>query len=300
MTQSRVWDFGALLTQARANAKSAQFLTPGVYYGFNPSIGTPTTISFAPGVFLLPNGVLVSESAAVPVTVPTPGVPTDYTITADHDNIAAVGGSSVYYTVRTGLRAPSGDPNANSLALLWIRHPGVAPLAASMLSTPPQLQAGSPVPPLPGVSLRGPLVDRCDALAGPNIQVTAASHSSGPQNLGLKVLNTAGVGLQTYQFRLPLPPFLVRTIEVYADIPAFGSVSISTAPYTSVLSNGTVLASTPASIVGPVALSATPAGVFTLAAYDALTPPVTLGVTVTVPPLSASVFLREIRLLGDA
>jgi hypothetical protein len=152
---------------------------------------------------------------------------------------------------------------------------------------------------VPGISLRGPFAERCDALAGPNIQVTAASHSSGPQNLGLKVTNTALVGLQTYQFRLPLPPFFVRSIELFADIPAFGSVSISTAPYSVVLSNGAVLASTGA-VVGPVALASSPAGIFTLASYDAATPPVTLGITVTVPPLSASVFIREIRLLGDA
>jgi hypothetical protein len=301
MAQVRVWDYGALLTQARTKSFASRLFTPGLYEGFEPTIITPTLLEFAPGTYLLPNGVLINESASIQVTVPTPATPEDYTITADHDDVQAVGGSPAYYTLRPGILERSGDPNPNSLAVLWIRHPGATPLATSMLSQPPVLQAGSLLSVIENGIIPGPFPQRCDVLAGPNITATATKHSSGAQNLGLLLYNSAGSGTQLYQFRLPLPPFRPRTIEVYADIPSLGSISITTAPYETYEATGGILSATPSAVNGPVtALGSTPAGVFTLGNYTAdVNPPTSLGVTVTVPALTAGVFIKAFNLIGD-
>jgi len=300
MAQTRVYDYGALLTQARTKSFASRLFTPGLYEGFEPSIITPTLLQFAPGTFLTPMGVLINESGNVQITVPTPASPADYTITADHDDIQAVGGSPAYYTLRPGILARSGDPNPNSLALLWIRDTG-APLAMSMFSQPPVLQAGSLLSVIENGIIPGPFPQRCDALAGPNITASAASHSSGPQNLGLLLVNSAPSGTQTYQFRLPLPPLRPRSIEVYAAIPSLGSISITTAPYQTYESTGAILVATPVAVSGPVtALGSTPAGVFTLGNYDAdVNPPTSLGVTVVVPALTPGVFIKAFNLIGD-
>lgn len=301
MSQSRVYDFGALLTQGRTKAFASRLFTPGLYEGFSPTIITPTLLEFSPGTFLTPNGVLVNETGNIRVTVPTPATPEDYTITADHDDVQAVGGSPAYYTLRPGILDRFGQPNSNSLALLWIRHPGATPLATSMLSSPPVLQAGSLLSVIENGIIPGPFPQRCDVVAGPNITAVATKHSSGSQNLGLLMVNSALSGIQTYQFRLPLPPLRPRSIEVYADIPSLGSISITTAPYETYESTGGVLSAAPSFINGPVtALGSTPAGVFTLGNYTSgVNPPTSLGVTVSVPALTPGVFLKAFNLIGD-
>ena len=302
MSQSRVYDYGALLTQARTKSFASNLFTPGLYDGFAASIVTPTLLQFAPGTFLTPMGVLINESGNVQVTVPTPPGAADYTVTADHDDIQAVGGSPAYYTLRPGILPRSGSPNPNSLSLLWIRFPTATPLALSMFSQPPVLQAGSLLSVIENGIIPGPFPQRCDAIAGPNITASAASFS-GSQNLGLLLVNSAGSGTQTYQFRLPLPPFRPRTIEVFASLPNLGSISISTAPYETYESTGAILTATPSAILGPVTaldLGSTPAGVFTLGNYDAdVNPPTSLGVTVVVPALTPGVFIKAFNLVGD-
>ncbi len=301
MAQGRVWDFGALLTQNRFKSFASRLFTPGLYEGFAPSILTPTLLEFDPGTYLLPNGVLAHESAGVQVTVPTPAIPEDYTVTADHDDIQGIGGSPAYYTLRNGILARSGDPNPNSLAVLWIRHTGATPLATSMLSQPPVLQAGSLLSVIEDGVIPGPFPQRCDVVKGPNITDSQTKHSSGAQNLGLLLYNSAASGIQTYQFRLPLPLLRPRQIEVFADIPSLGAISLTTAPYQVYDSLGAVLSATPSIINGPItALGSTPAGTFVLGNYDAdVNPPVSLGVTVSIPALTAGVFIKAFNLVAD-
>src|SRR4051812_27355493 len=123
MTQQRVYNYGDLLTQRRTKTLGASFFTPGIYVGMGPTVVSPVLVTLAPGAFMLPNGVLVTESSSVELIPPVPTIATNYTLTADHDDIQAIGGSTVSYTWREGLLERSGDPDDNSLALLWLRHP---------------------------------------------------------------------------------------------------------------------------------------------------------------------------------
>lgn len=382
MVQQRVYDFGALLTQGRTKALASGLFTPGIYEGFEPTIVSPTLIEFSPGAILLPNGIFVRETGVTQVTVPTPGAAQDLTIVANHDDIQAVGGSPVYYTLETGLRARSGDPNPSSLALLWIRHPGSVPLADDMLSRPPLFRAGSEVgPPTNSIFVSAPFSQVADPVAGSNITATSKSRTvqvgtsaaslapaaagsitvtgligmtaasvdrylrlssasiagndglfritafnsatsvdisdngSAPgggtanwreeelNNLGLQVVNSALVGLQTYQFRIPFPSgFPTRRIAVYASIPNLGSLSLSTHPYESFLEDATVLSMTPSSVAGPVEglnPGSTPAAEFTLDLYSQSNLPVSLGVTLIVPPQTSGIFLKGFTFLAD-
>jgi len=384
MTQSRVYDFGALLTQGRTKKLTTALFTPGIYEGFVPTVVSGTLLELSAGTFLLPNGVLVGETAVTQVTVPTPGVATDYTITADHDDIQATGGSSAFYTLRAGILGREGDPNPNSLALIWIRHTGAGPLTADMLSRPPTLQAGSLLEAIEDGFLPAPFPQACDVSRGVNITATQQSHSlrsgtasatlsaSGatiasqidvtglvgmqtsdvgrfllvsnatgnnngwfeiltyvsatsvrisdngiapgseagvtwdvrePENVGLQIVNSAGVGIQTYQFRIPLPPRpLPKRIEVFADLASLASVSLSTHPYNVYTLDRTELSSTPNKVSGPVIATdpgSSPAGTFVLGNYDDANPPFSLGVTIEVPAVTAGVFIRGFNLVGD-
>ena len=381
MTQLRIYDFGALLTQGRAKALSASLFTPGIYEGFEPTIINATTVELSAGTYLLPNGILVRESAVTTITVATPGSAEDYTVIADHDDVQAIGGSAAYYTKVDGIKARQEDPNANSLSLLWIRHPGSAPLSADMLSVPPTLQAGTLLSAIEDGYMGAPFPRECDVLKGANIVATQQSrtaidgtttatlaaavsgaivvtgltgmsagsvgnylsltgatsalnnglfsivaynsatsvdisdHGSAPgsdtaswqekdlENLGLQITNSAVSGLQTYQFRLPLPPRpLPKSIEIYADIPANGAISIDTHPYVLFTAGGTVLSTTPGTVNGAVTAldpAGAAAGTYVLGNYDEQDPPSSLGVTVTVPPATAGVFIKGFNLVGD-
>ncbi len=293
MTQSRIYNFGATLTQAKTKSFASNLFGPGTYAGFQPTV-VGTDIEFSAGSFLLANGVLVEESDVTTIAFPVPALATDYTITAEHGDIQAIGGSAVSYVLQTGLLPRSGSPDASSLALCWIRHPGAAALSQSMLSAPlPALQTSAPS------LVQLPFPSLSDQLQGSNITAVGASHASGVQVLGMKVSNTATSGLQQLQFRVPVEG-LPRSIQVYADIPALGSISIDTAPYETYLSNGTVLPTSSAIVGAATGLdpATTPAGEFVLDAYDSSTPITSLGFTIVVPP-SDSVFIRALRFVED-
>lgn len=303
MVQQRIYDFGALLTQARTKTLASSLFTPGIYEGFEPTIVSPTLLEFSAGTFLLPNGVLVRETDVTQVTIPTPASAEDYTITADHDDIQAVGGSSAFYTLQNGILEREGDPNLNSLALLWVRHTGGGPLTTDMFSRPPTLQAGTLLAAIEEGLLLAPFPQACDPVLGSNIQVTQTTHGSGNEHLGTLIQNTAVSGLQTYQFRLPLPPRpRPRSIQVFADIPSLASISFDTAGYEMYQAGGAIVSTTPTTIAGPITAldtRAAPAGTFTVGNYDEDDPPISLGVTITVPPATSGFFLKGFNLIGD-
>jgi hypothetical protein len=383
MVQRRIYDFGSLLTQERTKTLATSLFTPGIYGGMEPVIISGTQLQFQLGTYLLPNGVLVGEDSNVAITIPTPPGPQDYTVIVDHDDIQATGGSPALYSLVDGIRDREGDPNPNSLALLWIRHTGGGPLTAEMLSRPPILQAGTLLSAIEDGFMPAPFVRACDEVKGANILVTSQSHSpnfgtgailsatgattvgqidvtgltgmsiddvgrfmllsagAGPNNgwfeitayvsansvritdngtapgsegslawdvrepeqLGVQIINTAVTGLQTYQFRLPLPPRpQPKSIEVYADLASLATISLDTAPYLIHAADRSPLSSTPNKITGPLVgldPGSSPVGTFTLGNYDESNAPTSIGVTIEVPAQTSCVFIRGFNLIGD-
>lgn len=228
MVQSRVYDFAALLTQGRMKALGANLFTPGIYAGFDPLIVSPALLQLQAGAIMMPNGVMVLESTNVDITPPI--VSGNYTLTADHDDIQAVGGSPVTYTWRNGILPHSGNPNATSLAVLWLRYTG-GPITAAMFSSPLKLRNGAILDDLLDTEgwLQAPFAAMCDVVKGANIVLTPASHRDGAQNLGLNITNTAAVGFQSVNFTIPLPPLpIVKSIQVFADLPNNASIGFRT------------------------------------------------------------------------
>ncbi len=227
MVQSRIYDASAILTQGRTKALASNLLAPGIYSGFEPTVVSTSLIRLSAGSLLLPSGILTIESADVDIT-DVPLVAGDYTLTADHDDIQAIGGSPVIYQFRDGILDPSGDPNASSLAVLWLRYTG-GPITSAMISTPVVRQNGALLEELLAFEgfLQAPFAHLCDQVKGANIILTPAAHKGGAQHLGYRITNTASSGTQSLQFTLPLPPLpWVRRIEVYGDLPANSSISL--------------------------------------------------------------------------
>lgn len=236
MVQQRVYNFGDTLTQGRTKAVAGKLLSPGVYEGLEPAVLAPDILSLSPGSFLLPNGVLITETADITNIVYPPGwvgATGDFTLTADHDDIQAIGGSPVTYQIRPGLLDRSGDPNANSLALLWIRRQA-APLEPGFFSVPVKVKNGALLDytTLTNGWKQAPFPEASDVTAGPNVTQANVSHKTGPQNTGVLISNS-GVGAQLFQFTLAMPRLpWTRRVEVYADIPTGGSIGFNTSSMT--------------------------------------------------------------------
>lgn len=310
MTQVRVWNFGDLLTQGRFKTAAAGLMAPGVYTGLDVVSASSTSIVLSAGSFMLPSGILVQEDSGITTIPPNPSLATDYTLVADHADIAAIGGGPVMYIWQTGLRAASGDPTATSVAILYLRHPGAVAVTPDLLSTPAKLRNREILQNIDVNTawIQAPFSQACDIVVDPNIVFTAASHSSGAQWLGWRIANTAAVGLQNFKFRLPLPLYpKVRRVDIYVDLPALGKITLSTAPYTVRSQDGSVVSSaayvpvtatvsTSPDINGPLLGLSSPVGTFRLGSYTSQ--PSSLGVTVTVPALN-SVFIRAFLMLHD-
>jgi hypothetical protein len=208
---------------------------------------------------MLPNGVLVVETTTItnisyPAVWPPAGAG-DFTLTADHDDIQAIGGSPVSYTIRSGLLPPYGTPFTNSLALLRIRFPGSASLNPGMFSVPLKVKNGA----LLEYTTRGegwvpaPFPYACDVVAGPNIQQRNQSFHGGAESQGTLVYNTAAFNSQTLQFTIPIPRLpWARRVEVYADLPPSSSLGFNTVTrsVTAPASTGTNVTVSVDSIVG--------------------------------------------------
>lgn len=239
MTQQRIYNFGDTLTQSKTKTQASKLLSSGVYEGMNPVITGPATFNLTPGAYLLGNGVLVSETTPVTnINYPSswpPGLPvppaltTDFTLTADHQDIQAIGGSPVSYNLRPGILPKVGSPLPSSVALLWIRHPGSASLNPGMFSLPVKVKNGDVLEDVTRLTgwVQAPFEQACDIVAGPNIQQQRVSFATGPQNTGLLVVNT-GFGVQTLSFTLPIPRLpWARRVAIYGDFPASSSIGLN-------------------------------------------------------------------------
>lgn len=231
MVQQRIYNFGDVLTQGRTKALTSRLMAAGVYEGMDPVITSSASLKLTPGAFLLPNGVMVIETADVteveyPPSWP-PVSPADFSLVAEHDDIQAYGGSAVVYSLRPGLLPPATD---SGTTICWLRHAGSAPLNPGMVSIPPKLKnADSLRHSLQEFGwLQAPFADMGEVVSGSNVQQVKGVHISGPHHAGLKIVNSSTTTAQNFQFMLPLPRIpWARRIEVFADIPTSASIGFN-------------------------------------------------------------------------
>jgi len=139
MTQVRVWNYGDTFTAAKAKEAQVALNCPGVYTGYDISVTDTNKIRLSADGFLLqPDGVLITETVAISLTLATlPAIATTYTITCRHDDEDIVGGTEASYAIETGNFAAGSL--SNGVVIGWISHPGGAvPLDVSYITQSPK------------------------------------------------------------------------------------------------------------------------------------------------------------------
>ena len=136
MSQRRIYDYDANVYSPDDNAVRQYLLPAGVYNGFALGIDTSADLTIAAGVGLQPDGVLWQEDGINTLAFTPPGVATNYTIVATHDDRPITSGVAVEYAIQSGLVATV----TGGIVLGWIYHPGGGvPLAAAYLSDAPKM-----------------------------------------------------------------------------------------------------------------------------------------------------------------
>jgi len=139
MSQTRIWNFGDTFTAEKTKQVQAALNLPGVYLGYNITVTSPTKIAIsANGYLLQPDGILVTETLPVSLTMATlPTIATIYTITCRHTDVQTIGGTPALYAIEVGNFAI--NSLSDGVVLGWITHPGGAlPLIASYITLAPK------------------------------------------------------------------------------------------------------------------------------------------------------------------
>lgn len=139
MTQVRIWNYGDTFTANKIKEAQNALNCPGVYSGFDISVLDTNKIALSSDGYLLePDGVLISETAAVSITMASlPAAVTEYTITCRHDDADVLGGTEAVYAIEIGSYAVGSL--SNGVVIGWIHHPGgAAPLNISFIEQAPK------------------------------------------------------------------------------------------------------------------------------------------------------------------
>lgn len=293
MAQERIWNYGALLTQARMKALARALSQPGICAGFAPTVVGPSNIALSPGSLLMPSGLLVTESTTVYIDdVPTPSSAADYTLVARSTDPQSIGGATATYVWVSGIQPTvSGD----DLAVLWLRHPGSTTLSLSLFASPPTVNPSAIFASTRDVfgTLDAPFAHAVDVTKGSNCTITPASVSSG-RYCGASYANSALVGTQNVSFRLKAKTLgRPRSIAVYGTLPALGVLALSGGIDTA----GNAVTLLPASVNGALTGLETP--LLTALVGPAVAPLSSFLVTLTLPPNSVTAFLSKVVVQPD-
>lgn len=288
----QIWNFGDTLTQRKFKAGALSAFLPGLYAGMVPTILGPNQLSLSPGSLLSPGGVFFySNVATVVPDFPVLSAPDEYTLVATHDDIQAIGGSNFRLSWVQGIQ-PRFDAPTNAVAVLYVRQDVPGALATDQFSQPPYVMNGLVLDRFEDhLLLLGPAFTTFAVVNGANVSLSNAVAAMGAQYLGLKVTNTALVGLQTSSFKLAIPERVrLHGVEVFCELPVLGSIAIN-----GIASDGSTVALTGSPIVGPIVdVTLSNALDFALTALEI----VALDVVVTVPGTQQA-FLHKVRLLTD-
>lgn len=145
MTQVRIWNYGDTFTADKTKEAQKALNCSGVYSGFDITVLDTNKISLsADGYLLEPNGILISETSSVSLTIAVlPASSTEYTITCRHDDENVLGGTEAVYSIEVGNFAVGSL--SNGVVIGWIHHPGgAAPLNISFIEQAPKNGCGLP------------------------------------------------------------------------------------------------------------------------------------------------------------
>lgn len=139
MTQQRIWNYGDTFTAEKIKQAQGALNCSGVYSNYNISVYDVNKLSLSANGFLLqPNGILITETGAVILTLNTlPSLATTYTITCRHTDVNQLGGAEAVYDIEEGNFAVGSL--SDGVVLGWIYHPGSAvPFDLSFIEEAPK------------------------------------------------------------------------------------------------------------------------------------------------------------------
>jgi hypothetical protein len=128
--QSRIPDPGLPLTSPDLRDLLKALLPAGVYAGFDVAVTAAEELTVSPGDALMQDGILYREDAPAILNFTTPPIPTLFTVAALHDETGLLGGSAVHLEILAGKQ----ETISNGIPLAFVDHPGVVPLAQSMIT----------------------------------------------------------------------------------------------------------------------------------------------------------------------
>jgi hypothetical protein len=300
MAQVRIYNPGAVLTQRRTSLFNKVISGPGLYSGYTPTITGDWQVTIAPGELVTPTGlVVIEEDTVTPDPLPVISSPTDYTLLAAQADTSLIGGAPVLYTWEEGI-LPASNVADGSVAVLYVRHPGVGVLDEGMLSTPTYRKNSAILEQTNGTFtwIAAPFTTACDVTkSSNNVVITNASSALGAQYLGWSVANTSVSSTQTLQFRLPIPILHhAREISLYATLPSSASIAFNTGTFTSRTEAGDVLTLTPTSVSGPVTVLTAPAVTSEVSSTEAQM--ASLGISLTITA-GTTVFFWGVQIVTD-
>jgi hypothetical protein len=138
MPQKRFYNYDSNADSASENSINYALHPKGVYQGLDLVVSLTGGLTVALGYGLQFNGVLWYESTAVVIPFTPPGVDTDYTLVAQHDNRQIFGGVAVTYDLISGSVLPD---ISDGVVLGWVyyRSAGGPLLQEQVVSAPKQV-----------------------------------------------------------------------------------------------------------------------------------------------------------------
>ena len=135
MAQTRIFNYGDTVTQAKVATAFAALLPALVYDGYTLSVATASSVGVASGILLLPNGILVQESTSFSIPLTFAGGAEDFTLVCTHVNTDIIGGVGATYSAVSGFLTTYAD----STILGWVHYPGGGiPLTLDMIVPAPR------------------------------------------------------------------------------------------------------------------------------------------------------------------
>lgn len=248
MAQIRLGNFAETAVTWIENAFRKYTLPKGVYAGFDLGVTGAFDLEIGAGAGIQHNGVFWSEgierlngdvtfdTSTITVAFTAPGLATDYTVVALHDNLEQPLGVAIEYEIQVGILSDV----ANGVILGWIRHPGAgAPLDLSMIQQAPIQKSDSftalvaetqPAEDIPAYTRS--VDDPANGATGPDLTITPLAFDVATFTLYQSVVASAtAVGVQTvvqhFQYYVPDAGHRPTGFDLWCNITAAPSTQLT-------------------------------------------------------------------------
>ena len=144
MVQSRIQDYGSPVVAKSLKTMTHSLVGPSVLSGMVFAVDAPNRMRVGPGTAVTNQGVIVIETEAKTIVIPTGSNPVNYTVYYQHVDEDVSGGVSAALTLGLGLLTPE---VVQGVILGYVVYPGgAAPLSTEYFVQIPPLAIGRAAP----------------------------------------------------------------------------------------------------------------------------------------------------------